>query len=528
MEQHKEEKRHFIKRFFRGATIFVKWLFVVLLIVLLGGGIYYHVPWKVLTLLAIILTAITILPKRYRKKSLAVAGCIFLVLVIWVFLPEDNSDWKPYSLVIDEEIAALDAKRVIPDEENAAVIYNQLFENYDPNFYPGFLTNELENMTASEAWSSKDHPELAEWVDGFKEPFELLMQVSEKDQYVFPVLDLMSEDGMDRLNLFKRWAQMLVKAINNDLGDNNIDGALDKSSILMKMAHHQYQQPTLIDLLVGISIEAMANKQLNMTTTGYELSDMQLEQIDSLLTIIEHDWQSDFKNLLPYELLFAKKYICGTVYEINSKGKTRYCRDPRALYRKILEGLGHKMPEPTYWHRRWFKLGAINNWFCIPSSPETAINIFNEINKGRLDKAKSNFDWSKERPERTIFKRTLNFRSFVKMLSNMSVGPDKKIHNLYLRVESSQQVGRLIVGLRRYKDEHGEWPGSLEEIKGSVADELYVDPVNNGEYGYELTEDGFAIYTMGLNGIDEGGVIGRENEDGSETDDFTFWPGKRI
>ena len=69
---------------------------------------------------------------------------------------------------------------------------------------------------------------------------------------------------------------------------------------------------------------------------------------------------------------------------LNSKGKARYCRDPGAPYRKVLKGLGHKIPEPSYWHRRWFKLGAIKNWFCIHSSPETAINIFDELNKRKL------------------------------------------------------------------------------------------------------------------------------------------------
>jgi hypothetical protein len=450
------------------------------------------------------------------------------VLTVWVFLPEDNSDWKPYSLVIDEEIAALEAKRAIPDEDNAATIYNQLFKKDEIDFHPEFLTDELDSMASSEPWSSKDYPEFAAWLDSLEEPFELLKQATKKQQCVFPIEKFDFLDQTSRHSAFKRWAQMLVKAINNDLGDNNIDGALDKTAVLMKMAQHQCQQISLLDLLVGISIEAFAEREASLITVGYELSDKQLDEIDNLLVMIEHDWQRDIRNVVLYENLFAMKFFLGVLYESNSFGQTRITHNPMSAIKKSLGEFENEMPEITYWYLRIFKINAIKDWFWLPRSPQSAIVIFEEVYNNQHEMAKADYDWNRG-PDCISWKeRQLNYRGLVTMLNGISTGPYKRIHELYMRVTSNQQAGHLIVGLRRYKDVHGDWPDGLDQIRGLVDDELFVDPVNGGGYGYELTDDGFAIYTKGENGIDEGGVIGKKKEDGSKTDDFTFWPGKRT
>lgn len=557
MEQHKEEQGHFIKRFFRGTVVFVKWLFVVLLIVLLGAGVYFHAPWKALILIAIFLAAHTVLPKRYRKKFWAVVGCVVFVLAVWVFLPEDNSDWKSYSLVIDEEIAALDAKRAIGDEENAAVIYNQLFADYgkfndpkpvydDPNspltafiekfqirnipesgIYPDFWNDELDNMTLSDPWSSKDHPELAEWLDGLKEPFDLLQQASEKEQCVFPIQKPNFFDVTGRHNVFKRWAQMLVRSINNKLGDNDVEGAINRASILIKMAQHQSQQPTEIDILIGIAIEALAYKHLDKIIVKFDLTNRQYQKTEGLLSMIEHDWTSVYLNILWYEQIRNKKLICGAYYEINSKGKIRIARDSLASFRYLYKDIPPEFGLLPDVNPRWAKVSVITEWFWVPSSPKQSEKIFDMVYKSKYAKASPDYDWDNDDEQFSFSKVEFNFGGLLEMLKSITVSAEKKVHELYMRTDSYQQASRLIVGLRRYKNEHGEWPASLEEIRGSVTDKLFVDPVNGGEYGYELTDDGFAIYTKGENGIDEGGVIGREKEDGSKTDDFTFWPGKR-
>jgi len=76
----------------------------------------------------------------------------------------------------------------------------------------------------------------------------------------------------------------------------------------------------------------------------------------------------------------------------------------------------------------------------------------------------------------------------------------------------------ILVALRRYKNEHGCWPESLDEIKFSLSVEILTDPQNNSSFIYKVTKDGYALYSKGLNGVDEDGKYR------DRCDDWPIWP----
>ena len=242
-EQNNTTKPGRIRRFFRWFFTAVKWLFVVLLSLLLIVGLYFQAPPKVLALMAIILATLTIIPKRTRKWIWLTFAIVIIAIIVWVFLPEDDSDWRPYTF--DEELATLEAKRAIPDDQNAATIYNKLIEAYDSsNFEPNFMDHELFESVTNESWSTKDHPELAEWFKGQRDTIQTLMAACERDLCRFPLRpDMIGlDDTTDRLNPMKRWALLLIKAGNNNIGDGDIDEGLSKYISVLQMAEHLYQQ----------------------------------------------------------------------------------------------------------------------------------------------------------------------------------------------------------------------------------------------------------------------------------------------
>jgi len=143
MAEEKEEKKKpgIVRRI-------IRWIGLGLLTVLIILGLIFQAPWKVMALLLVILLACTILPRPARKWFWLSVGVIILALIVWVFLPEETEGWRPYTF--DDELAALEAKRAIPDEENAAIIYNQLLESYaDEDF------NMPEDFPIREPWTVK-------------------------------------------------------------------------------------------------------------------------------------------------------------------------------------------------------------------------------------------------------------------------------------------------------------------------------------------------------------------------------------
>jgi hypothetical protein len=106
-----------------------------LLALLIIAALLLAAPWKVITLLVVIFLACTVLPKPARKWSWTSVGLIVLVLIVWVFLPDNNEGWRPYTL--DEELDALKVKYSVPDEENAAIIYDHILGDYNSEtFFP--------------------------------------------------------------------------------------------------------------------------------------------------------------------------------------------------------------------------------------------------------------------------------------------------------------------------------------------------------------------------------------------------------
>ena len=252
-EEQEQKKPGIVRRIF-------KWIGLGLLSILLIAALIFQAPWKVITLLVIILLACTVLPKQMRKWFWLSAGAIVVALIIWVFLP-DTGDWKPYTF--DEELAALEAKYAIPDSENAATIYNKLLGDEDEDEEEDENEPNFPYDYRFEPWSSEEHPKIAQWLQQQENIIQTLFEASRKKRCRFPIpTDSVSlGQSMERLAPMRRWAYLLLIAGNNDIAENRIDKAIQKYITVLQMAKHLNQQPTLIDMLVGSAIESLAIAQ---------------------------------------------------------------------------------------------------------------------------------------------------------------------------------------------------------------------------------------------------------------------------
>ena len=550
MAENKAEKKKpgIVRRIF-------KWFGLGLLVLLLIAALIFQAPWKVITLLLIILLACTILPRPARKWFWLSAAAVIIALIIWVFLPDDNEGWRPYTF--DKELAAIEAARSIPDSENAATIYNELLlddRKYEEppedeiiaelkekgeisvslddvnewlanrsysTFYPEFWNEELEDLTRYEPWKSQEYPQVVVWLKERKYIIEKLLEASKLEKCRFPIAADPWSLGQSTKQLapMRRWAMLLIRATNNDLGDERNNQAIEKNLAILQMAKHQYQHPMTVDLLVAMAIEAFATKQFNKFVVTSNATEEYLSVIEKALVEIEHDWGSDWPNILDIEKLHSKNTFCMLAYQINPKGKIRLSRGLTGVFKTQFP---EDMPPPTYWHRKLTKACTILVWFFVPSTPQKAAKIIEESVEKYYAMADSDFDWKKESrefPITSLFRFKFNYRFMVQSLANMLEEPYYKIHDLYLRTMAEQRGSQLIIALRRYKNKNGNWPESLEDIKSIAPEEVFVDPFNNGSFVYKLTDDSFKLYSKGKNNIDEDGKYRRGR------DDWPIWPG---
>jgi len=325
----------------------------------------------------------------------------------------------------EQRLAAIQAARAIPDDENAAVIYKQLRQrevgwDMPSTFY---------SLGDIEVWRSQEHPDAAEWLESQQETIALLMEACRREKCRFKIGVKQATWRQDigehasLLNTVHGCVGLLIRAANNDIGDGRIEAGRDKCLCVMQMAKHIYQQEMLTDFLVAISFEAVALQSL-----------------------------------------------CGFVAHQNAME-----RDLEAIEPALLP-IANKLEE------KWSRIREIEDLYeCYQLS-------------------------ALQRLKRTI--SDLRDKNEVR----------KKAGEIYLRLLAHRCGIRILIALRRYKNEHGRWPRSLEDIKGIAPAEVFIDPRNEGSFVYRLTDGGFELYSKGPNKIDEEGKF----KDGA--DDWCIWP----
>ncbi|MCX5633626.1 MAG: hypothetical protein NTW93_08145 [Phycisphaerae bacterium] len=520
-----------IKKVLGVTSKIIRWIWLAILSLLFIAGVVFQAPLKVLALVAIFLLACTILPLRWRKWFWAEVGVIVLVLVLWVLAPEKDSDWKPFTF--DKELAALEAKREIPDAENAAIIYNQLLADSNANISePNFFNNEdIDCKTLKTYWHSKDYPEVAKWLSSYKGTISKLIQASKFEKCKFDVTSktLFSFD-MERLGDFRQWAQLLSRAANNDIAEGKIEQGLKKNYCTLQMGKHICQQSSLVEILTGMAIENIAIDRLNNFVITANPSKKQLDEIEKLINDVKYDWESDLPRMLDYEKLFFKN-VFGIFYEVNAKGQYRFMRNPEKAAKFFSPEVN--IPPKNYLQIKLTKARSILYWFFAPATPQELSKTIDVAYQKFYETTDPNFDWSKGPKKFSIFSFRLNYKYFIKMLALMEESTYYKIHDLYLRQESGKNGSLLLIALRRYKDKTGVWPESLDKIKGLTNEENFIDPVNDQFFVYKLTGDSFTLYSKGKNGIDDNGERFFEyssdaNQIKKTADDIKIWSLKKY
>jgi len=522
MAEEKQEKKkpRILKQIFRCIVLG-------LLAILLILAIIFQAPWKVITLLAIILAACTILPKPARKWFWLSAAAIVVVLIIWVFLPDYNKGWRPYTF--DEEIADHEAKFIVPDEENAASIYNRLLQDYNPKEWRlRFLLYEEFRMMSSEPWLSQDHPELTQWIKRHEETLVVLPNVCRMKTCRFPSNFEISPANKLQVNRYfalRSWALILLLSGNNDVAEGRLDEAFSKYIYAIQIKEHLYQQKRISDLLNGFGIEGLVLPCLNRFVVENGLSEGQLQLVLNILNNLENNWNSDFPLCLEYEKLFIKNVFCSLVYQASSEGLVRFSHDPAAAIRPRWRR--RKAMTETFWQKKSMKAYTILAWFFLPSTPQKAAEMIDTIFEQYSAMASPDFAWEKEdiRLSPTPPLR-FNWLSLVNYLTSKSTRHYDGFHGIYLKRLAQRRALRILIAIKQYNVENGCWPKDLDAINPFVPPEALIDPVNNSSFVYKPGDDSFVFYSKGKNNIDEDGKRDTFGED-TGADDWFIWPPRR-
>lgn len=363
----------------------------------------------------------TISTKR-SKKRLWIIFIFFFALILNLLF------WRFFFYQsVDEQLAAIEASRTIPDSENAAFYYRQFFNK--PNNISAL--EDLSSYTPSatrEPWHDSEFPELATLLKTNQQLLQTLVDISQMQEARFQIYPDPMSDSNSMSALIRRATFILSWAAANDLAEGRIDEALSKIRCQIHLACHLEQHPVSIYRLVGIAIEAVGLHNIRVAVMRGELTQEQLNSLASIVAIPKSYTEPDPQLVEKLDRLVGTKQ-----------------RSTLSLIARL--------------HVWW--------------------------------------------QERRSYESTI-----------------EKQYLIHTRSLSGRRGTEILITLRRFKNEAGHWPESLDEIKPMVAENTLIDPTNNSSYVYKLTNDCFVLYSKGENNIDEGGRY----KAGTRADDRTIWP----
>ena len=78
------------------------------------------------------------------------------------------------------------------------------------------------------------------------------------------------------------------------------------------------------------------------------------------------------------------------------------------------------------------------------------------------------------------------------------------------------------IACERYRLKNGRWPNSLDDLQSFGIAKGVVDPFDGRPLRYRVETDGVSVYSIGTNGIDDGGDIVRRTGNPDDVG-FRLW-----
>jgi hypothetical protein len=96
-----------------------------------------------------------------------------------------------------------------------------------------------------------------------------------------------------------------------------------------------------------------------------------------------------------------------------------------------------------------------------------------------------------------------------------------QIRQSKVRVRLNTDSVSAALAVIRYQRQHGRWPDSLDDLVANYLERVPIDPYDGQPLRYRLQDEGFVIYSVGVNGVDDGGQAVMLDPDGSFVSDLS-------
>ena len=422
-----------------------------------------------------------------------------------VLKPLENSPWKER---VEDWLRTAHPKSEYSDfDEEASSEYGTAgFGN--SQFMPVLESDRdaIVYQSIERPWTRKELPLAAEWVDANERAFELLHQAAVAPHFYTSSPTLANSEQETLVEILLPGLQgkrTAVRALNRRsmmlLGEGQLEESWEDLNACYRLGRHVENGITLIHLFIGYAVENMANECVYQLL---ESEDLDAELARNILS--EYLSLTEMPEMLNVFAEYERLYVLDTMSHLQHMGREAFIEfdlpyipfcvdwnvgmvDANALYDLI--GAAAKAPRGLTRDRALQKVqdrfGLIDNSVSI--SNMRANNIATMFG----------------RDKRSLLIGREIMQSLLPSFGSMDNAEKKHL--------TQRSLTQLAIALKVYQIEQGDYPESLDKLVPDILPKLPVDSYQLKPYVYRKTEDGYLLYSVGANGLDDGGSNVEQN-----------------
>ncbi len=374
---------------------------------------------------------------------------------------------------------------------------------------------------AERPWKTGRHPEIAAWLKANEKPLALVIEASKRSQYYSPLVPKRTEKGssgllgalMPGVQKCRELANALTIRAMLCLDEGRIDDAWRDLLACHRLGRLVGRGSTLIDGLVGIAIDSVAS---NAELVFLAEADLKTDQIRKCL--------NDLRKLPPMPSFADKMDVCerfmflDVVMMVERNGlktleglvggtpkSSSFMDKITSFYFQAAIDWDPSMRTANRWHDRLAKTMRVED-------RSTRQKRLDELDKELKELTKKTRE-SMPQPLQLIFGKESS-KLVSEWVGNVLVGlmmpAVTKVQQARDRCDQLQANLYLAFALAAYRRDNGSYPKKLEALMPKYVEKVPNDLFSGKALVYKPDEKGYLLYSVGVNGHDDGG-IGRED-----------------
>jgi hypothetical protein len=314
------------------------------------------------------------------------------------------------------------------------------------------------------------------------------------------------DNNVEILSAYKSLARAMQWQILFEAYNGDIEKALSNCVALTKFGGHLQGNGLLIEQLVGIAIEGLANIMTFTLLDRYAVP-------PDVLKNTQEELKRQFLKQKPVISMEAEKVFW---YDQIQRAFTD---DGQGDGRMLVRGMAYAVTDD--WKQNLWRFISFNH----PRRQEVVANIDKYF--GRFAQILTETPWDLH--EEIIDDQIWNEINISPLLLKHQTPALKRVNQITWRLRTSRQALLTALAVICYEKEKGRYPTSLDVlVKEGYLKKLPMDPYSNAPLVYKKTESGFLIYSVGMDLKDDGGKLGLSNRGTprmwADNGDWVFWP----